>query len=151
KVGVLLGSAYLFTKEAVDAGAITERFQKEALACSDTVLLESGPGHAIRCIPTPYTEAFEAEKGRLRAEGKSPLEVGIALERMSLGRLRVASKGLDRSAGGGNGTGLTAVPADEQFRRGMYMIGQVAALRDKVTTIAELHAEVCGRADSLSP
>ncbi|QDU21056.1 type I polyketide synthase [Urbifossiella limnaea] len=139
KVGVLLGTAYLFTTEAVAGGAITDRFQREALACADTVLLETGPGHAIRCIPTPYAETFEAEKRRLRAEGKSPLDVGLALERMNLGRLRVASKGVDRAAG----TGLAAVSGDDQFARGMYMIGQVAALRDGVTTVAELHADVC--------
>src|SRR5262245_51364044 len=114
KVGVLLGTAYLFTKEAVAAGAITARFQQEAIACGDTVLLETGPGHAIRCIPTPYADTFEAEKRKLRAEGKSPLEVGIALERMNLGRLRVASKGVDRAtAANGNGSGLAAVPDDE--------------------------------------
>jgi acyl transferase domain-containing protein/NAD(P)H-dependent flavin oxidoreductase YrpB (nitropropane dioxygenase family)/NADP-dependent 3-hydroxy acid dehydrogenase YdfG len=145
KVGVLLGTAYLFTKEAVEAGAITARFQQEALACGDTVLLETGPGHAIRCIPTPYADAFEAEKRKLQAEGKSPLDVGIALERMNLGRLRVASKGVDRTAGAVNGTGLSAVPEDDQFRRGMYMIGQVAALRDSVTTVAALHADVCAK------
>jgi acyl transferase domain-containing protein/NAD(P)H-dependent flavin oxidoreductase YrpB (nitropropane dioxygenase family)/NAD(P)-dependent dehydrogenase (short-subunit alcohol dehydrogenase family)/acyl carrier protein len=139
KIGVLLGTAYLFTKEAVDAGAITERFQTEALACGDTVLLETGPGHAIRCIPTPYAETFESEKRRLRGEGKSPLEVGMALERMNLGRLRVASKGLDRGTGGA----LADLTADDQFARGMYMIGQVAGLRSRVTTIAELHADVC--------
>ena len=55
------------------------------------VLLETGPGHAIRCIPTPYADVFEAEKRKLKAEGKSPLEVGIALERMNLGRLRVGA------------------------------------------------------------
>lgn len=144
KVGVLLGTAYLFTQEAVAGGAITARFQREALACGDTVLLETGPGHAIRCIPTPYAETFEVEKKRLKAEGKSPLDVGLALERMNLGRLRVASKGVDRAAGaGGNGTGLAPVGDDDQFRRGMYMIGQVAALRTGVTTIPELHADVC--------
>jgi acyl transferase domain-containing protein/NAD(P)H-dependent flavin oxidoreductase YrpB (nitropropane dioxygenase family)/NAD(P)-dependent dehydrogenase (short-subunit alcohol dehydrogenase family)/acyl carrier protein len=144
KIGVLLGTAYLFTKEAVAGGAITERFQLEALKCADTVLLETGPGHAIRCIPTPYADVFENEKRKLRAEGKSPPEVGAALDRMNLGRLRVASKGLERAASAnGNGSGLADVPADEQFARGMYMIGQVAALRDSVTTIAELHADVC--------
>ena len=153
KVGVLLGTGYLFTKEAVAGGAITERFQKEALACGDTVLLETGPGHAIRCIPTPYADVFESEKRKLRAEGKSPLEVGIALERMNLGRLRVASKGVDRlpsgANGSANGSGLTNVPGDEQFARGMYMIGQVAALHDRATTIAELHASVSAQpADS---
>jgi acyl transferase domain-containing protein/NAD(P)H-dependent flavin oxidoreductase YrpB (nitropropane dioxygenase family)/NADP-dependent 3-hydroxy acid dehydrogenase YdfG len=148
RVGVLLGTAYLFTKEAVEAGAITARFQKEALSCGDTVLLESGPGHAIRCIPTPYAETFEAEKRKLRSEGKSPLEVGIALERMNLGRLRVASKGVDRAGGAANGSGLVSVPDDEQHRRGMYMIGQVAALRNEVTTIAKLHADVCAASGS---
>ncbi|MBY0514986.1 MAG: nitronate monooxygenase [Gemmataceae bacterium] len=141
KVGVLLGTAYLFTHEAVAAGAITTRFQKEALGCGGTVLLETGPGHAIRCIPTPYADTFEAEKRKLRDEGKSPLEVGIALERMNLGRLRVASKGVDRGSSG-NGTGLHVVSEDEQHARGMYMIGQVAALRSTVTSVAELHARV---------
>ncbi|MFL5327685.1 MAG: SDR family NAD(P)-dependent oxidoreductase [Gemmataceae bacterium] len=140
-VGVLMGTAYLFTPEAVAAGAITGRFQKEALACSNTVLLETGPGHAIRCIPTPYAETFSAEKHRLVAEGKSPLEVGLSLERMNLGRLRVASKGVDRTAGDASPE-LTELGSDEQFRRGMYMIGQVAGLRDQVTTIAQLHADV---------
>jgi acyl transferase domain-containing protein/NAD(P)H-dependent flavin oxidoreductase YrpB (nitropropane dioxygenase family)/NAD(P)-dependent dehydrogenase (short-subunit alcohol dehydrogenase family)/acyl carrier protein len=153
-VGVLMGTAYLFTHEAVPAGAITERFQKAALACDDTVLLETGPGHAIRCIPTPYADTFDTEKRRLQAEGKSPLEVGLALERMNLGRLRVASKGLDRAPMNGNGAransaGLVALSNDEQFRRGMYMIGQVAGLRDKVISMAELHEEVCAGATRL--
>ena len=64
------------------------------------MLLETAPGHAIRCIPTPYADTFEAEKRRLTAEGKSPRDVTIALERMNLGRLRVASKGVDRPAAG---------------------------------------------------
>ncbi|WP_020468176.1 type I polyketide synthase [Zavarzinella formosa] len=145
KIGILIGTAYLFTKEAVDAGAITPRFQKEALGCGATTLLETGPGHAIRCIPTPYAESFETEKRRLQAAGKSPLEVGLALERMNLGRLRVASKGVDRSGeSNGKSNGLAEVPAEEQFQRGMYMIGQVAALRSEITTIAKLHADVCG-------
>ncbi|MBX9585201.1 MAG: acyltransferase domain-containing protein, partial [Gemmataceae bacterium] len=144
KVGAWLGTAYLFTEEAVAAGAITTRFQREALGCDATVLLETGPGHAIRCIPTPYADDFETEKRRLRAEGKSPLDVATALERMNLGRLRAASKGVERAASvNGNGSGLASLGDDDQFRRGMYMIGQVAALRDSVTTVAALHADVC--------
>ncbi len=145
KIGAWLGTAYLFTTEAVAAGAITARFQQEALGCDDTVLLETGPGHAVRVIPTPYADAFEAEKRKLRAEGKAPMEVGTALERMNLGRLRVASKGVDRSsAANGNGSGLVKVPDDEQRQRGMFMIGQVAGLRDEVVSISKLHADVSG-------
>ena len=31
KVGILMGSAYLFTKEIVESGAIVEQFQKELI------------------------------------------------------------------------------------------------------------------------
>src|SRR5262249_49188331 len=46
KIGVLMGTAYLFTNEAVESGAITSGFQQAAIGGSQTVLLESGPGHA---------------------------------------------------------------------------------------------------------
>ena len=68
-VGVLMGTAYLFTREAVAGGAIVPRFQKEALDCDETVLLQTAPGHAIRCIKTPYFDDFEHEKRRLQARG----------------------------------------------------------------------------------
>lgn len=153
KIGALMGTAYLFTKEAVESGAIVERFQREALAASDTVLLETGPGHAVRCAPTPYCELFNAEKQRLRAAGQSHDEIVQSLEWMNVGRLRVASKGLDRVAGQkGSRRELASVPDDQQYERGMYMLGQVAALRDEVTTMAQLHEDVCtGGSQRLQP
>src|SRR5262249_4000678 len=135
-VGVLVGTAYLFTEEAVAASAIVPRYQQEALSCQDTVLLETGPGHAIRCIATPYAEAFEQEKRRLQAEGCNPNEIREALEALNVGRLRVASKGMDRPANNTNGSArFIAVEEEDQFRRGMYMIGQAASLRQRVVTM----------------
>ncbi|HEY2841651.1 MAG TPA: beta-ketoacyl synthase N-terminal-like domain-containing protein, partial [Pirellulales bacterium] len=143
KVGVLMGTAYLFTREAVADAAIVERFQQEALRCEDTVLLETGTGHAIRCVPTPYCDSFLFEKRKLEGEGRSAEEITRKLEWMNIGRLRVASKGVDRSEGSAP---LTPVAEQEQYDRGMYMIGQLSSLRNNVTTIAELHESVCGGA-----
>lgn len=141
-VGVLMGTAYLFTQEAVAGGAIVPRFQEEALASQKTVLLETAPGHAIRCINTPYFEAFHQEKRRLKTEGKTNEEITQALEWMNMGRLRVASKGLDRVQQESGKSELSSLPDQEQFSRGMYMIGQVAAMHDRVTTMEELHRDV---------
>ena len=69
KVGVLVGTAYLFTQEAVTTGAIVPRFQDEVLRCEETVLLESGPGHQVRVSPTPFVARFEEERKRLRGRG----------------------------------------------------------------------------------
>ena len=136
-IGVLMGTAYLFTDEAVATGAVEPAFRDVALAAGGTVLLETSPGHATRCVDTPYVRAFEEERRRLEAAGATSQERWAALEMLNLGRLRVASKGLRR-----RGDTLERVGAEEQRAEGMYMMGQVAALRSGPTTIADLHREV---------
>ncbi len=140
KIGVLMGTAYLFTEEAVATGAIVPGFQAEAIACMRTVLLETGPGHEVRVSPTPFATRFEAERRRLRTEGRSPEEIREALERLNTGRLRVAAKGVDRAEGAG--TPLVEIHPYDQHDRGVYMLGQVAALRERVVTISELHRTI---------
>jgi acyl transferase domain-containing protein/NAD(P)H-dependent flavin oxidoreductase YrpB (nitropropane dioxygenase family)/NAD(P)-dependent dehydrogenase (short-subunit alcohol dehydrogenase family) len=145
RIGVLLGTAYLFTKEAVASRAIVEGFQQEAIQCGQTVLLETGAGHATRCAETPYVELFEHERRRLHAAGQSTEEIRNALEDLNLGRLRIASKGIARNPQHGNGPDVPeflTLPEEEQRNQGMYMIGQVAALRDRTCTVEELHRDV---------
>jgi acyl transferase domain-containing protein len=145
KIGVLLGTAYLFTEEAVISEAITQQFQREALQCSQTVLLESGPGHATRCVETPFAQRFEELKQQLRAAGNAPEEMRESLENLNIGRLRIAAKGVNRHPRFGEDPQvpkLIALDDEEQHQQGLYMIGQVAALRNQVCTIAELHEAI---------
>lgn len=168
RTGVLMGTAYLFTEEAVAAGAVLPRFQRAAVECTETVLLRTAPGHATRCAATPYAETFEATRVRLAEGGAQPREVWEELERLNLGRLRIASKGLRRPATGtpgraGTGTspgadardtvgedgGLESVGEEQQYADGLFMLGQAAALRSGTTTVAALHAEVTDGATEL--
>ncbi len=145
RVGVLIGTAYLFTHEAVKSGAIVEGFQTEALKCNQTILLESGVGHATRCADTEFGKTFLDEKKRLVREGKSKDEIREALERLNLGRLRIASKAImrdDSFDGEKAKPAYVALDDSGQKREGMYMIGQVAALRNRTCTIEELHSDV---------
>ena len=162
RMGVLLGTSYLFTQEAVTSGAILPGYQEEALRCQRTVLLETGPGHAIRCVPTPYTDVFEQEKRKLLQEAKSPDEIRQTLEVMNVGRLRIASKGITRhprynqdSVGQDAILPYITVGEEEQHSQGLYMIGQLAALRDRTSSIEELHREVAiqssRRLENLAP
>ncbi len=145
KVGFLVGTAYLFTEEAVKTGAIVSKFQQAALSCDQTVLLETGPGHSIRCIESPYKEIFDNRRVELQGQNKSRDEIREELELMNLGRLRIASKGLSR----GNSNELATISDDQQWQEGMYMIGQVAALHDQVLTIAELHHNISAEGQNL--
>nr|MCU0968097.1 acyltransferase domain-containing protein [Rubrivivax sp.] len=146
-VGVLMGSAYLFTQEIVASGAIVPRFQQEVLACEHTVNLESGPGHASRCAYTPFARDFFRQRAQLRRDRVPGDEARRVLDDLILGRLRIASKGTVRA---GDSGALQRLDESRQHEEGMYMLGQVATLRDRVTTIAALHDEVTrGAADLL--
>lgn len=146
RVGVLMGTAYLFTEEAVSTGAIVRGFQAEALKCATTVLLETGPGHSTRCAETPFVELFRRTKTELAACGAEPDDVRMTLEQLNLGRLRVASKGRMRGDAAADGATepATYVSVDEarQLAEGLFMLGQVAALRRDTCRIAELHHDV---------
>ncbi|PMB30543.1 type I polyketide synthase [Fischerella thermalis] len=138
RIGVLMGTAYLFTQEAVACGAIVQKFQEQALACSRTINLETGPGHASRCVFTPFAQEFYATRRQMMAAGSPPEEIKDTLEDLTLGRLRIASKGLQRTPDGQ----VQTVDEAQQLTNGMYMIGQVATLRDQVCTVRELHQNV---------
>ncbi|MFJ5810428.1 SDR family NAD(P)-dependent oxidoreductase [Streptomyces sp. NPDC093093] len=137
RIGVLMGTAYLFTREAVAAGAILPGFQRTAVECEETVLLHTAPGHATRCADTPYAGTFEETRRRLAEDGTEPRAMWEELERLNLGRLRIAGKGLRRGP-----AGLEAVGEREQLSDGLFMLGQAATLRSGTTTVAALHAQV---------
>ncbi|MFF1612491.1 SDR family NAD(P)-dependent oxidoreductase [Amycolatopsis sp. NPDC058278] len=136
-IGVLMGTAYLFTREAVDAGAVLPLFQRRLLEAEQTDLLETAPGHATRCVRSPFTEEYAAIKADLAERGVANRDAWEHLETLNVGRLRLASKGIERV-----GAELRDVAEDRQLAEGMFMAGEVAVLRSAVTTIAGLHHSV---------
>jgi acyl transferase domain-containing protein/NAD(P)H-dependent flavin oxidoreductase YrpB (nitropropane dioxygenase family)/NAD(P)-dependent dehydrogenase (short-subunit alcohol dehydrogenase family) len=137
KVGALMGTGYLFTKEAVETGAILPKYQEVALSLKETSTLDTAPGHTTRCASTEFIDVFEKRKAELLDQGVQDRELWSALEQFNVGRLRVASKGLAR-----RGNQLISVDQKEQQESGMYMIGEVATLRDQQCTIKTLHDQV---------
>ncbi len=137
KVGVLMGTAYLYTEEAVTTGAIVRQFQDQAIAHTETILLETAPGHETRCLNSPFAAQFNREKEQLLHQGVDKQEIWSRLESLNVGRLRVAAKGIDR-----RGESLVSIAEEEQLSEGMFMIGQVAALKHSVITMAQLHKDV---------
>ncbi|MGW3103598.1 SDR family oxidoreductase [Streptomyces sp. NPDC001100] len=137
-VGVLMGTAYLFTEEAVTCGAVQPLFQEQVVRATRTALLETAPGHATRCIPSPFSDNYLLFEAELREQGVPDRQIWEKLERLNVGRLRIASKGVERDAAGA----LAAVDEERQLAEGMFMAGEVAVLRSATTTIDALHRSV---------
>ncbi|MCK1798440.1 acyltransferase domain-containing protein, partial [Streptomyces sp. XM4193] len=136
-VGLLMGTGYLFTEEAVGAGAILRPFQDQIRAAERTDLLETAPGHATRCAHSAFTADFAALRAELRVQGVPERDIWERLEKFNVGRLRLASKGIERV-----GAELRPVDEQRQVDEGMFMAGEVVVLRESVTTIAALHRSV---------
>ncbi len=145
KVGLLMGTAYLFTKEAVKTGAIIPEFQKQALKQTSTALVETAPGHETRCLDGPFVQHFEQQKESYLSQKIDKKEAWKRLEDLNVGRLRIAAKGIERI-----GPDLVKVPLKEQRKEGMYMMGQVVGLRNNILSIRELHSEVMATAHHLT-
>lgn len=143
RVGVQMGTAYLFTKELVDSGGIGNVYQEEALKCDGTIILEVGPGHANRCIPTPFTRIFTEEKRLLKEGNNTAEEIRFELDQMCIGRLRLASKGTPLEVTGElSKSDTVALNEDEQRTNGVFMIGDVGAIRNHVYSIEALHSDI---------
>ncbi|MDB5755687.1 MAG: erythronolide synthase, partial [Massilia sp.] len=144
KIGVLMGTAYLFTHEIVASGAIVEEFQRQAIGCQETALLQSGVGIYTRCAKTAFCDEFEALRRQLVLDRKSEDETLMALELMNIGRLRIASKAITRNSDPEAPAAARYVPveAEAQRRDGLYMLGEVARLRHQPCSLAELHNAV---------
>lgn len=138
KTGVLMGTSYLYTKEAVATGALTEQYQQLLTQAERTVTIETGIGQETRCLKSPYTDYFKEEKEKLQKAGTDSQEMLLKLEEINIGRLRIAAKGIERT----EEKILAEISKEEQLAKGLYMAGQVASMKGNTCTIKELHEEV---------
>ncbi|MBD3418835.1 MAG: acyltransferase domain-containing protein [Chitinivibrionales bacterium] len=145
RVGVMVGTAYLFTREIVASNAIVKHYQDASLSCSDTVLIESGRGHVVRCCPSPFIDMFEQEKARLIGQQTPASYIREQLDALNIGRLRLASKGKTRNETyreGSSDQKFREVNQSAQFNNGLYMIGQAATMHDRVIGVKDLHKNI---------
>ncbi|MCL1934056.1 MAG: SDR family NAD(P)-dependent oxidoreductase [Candidatus Azobacteroides sp.] len=137
KIGVQMGTSYLYTEEIVKTGAITPLYQKLSIENKKTICLESVPGQVSRVLPTPFAKYFFKEKQRILSEETNSLTRRVALENIMVGRLRIAAKGQEAQ-----GDQLIKRSEEEQLERGMFLIGDVSILIHKATTLEKLHTAV---------
>ncbi len=144
RVGVLMGTAYLATREIVETGAIPAAYQRLVLASQDTAVTGETVGIRARSAPTPFTERVVDLERELVRQGKQIRERKEVLEHENLGATRIAARGLKR----GDEGDYHEIPTDEQFQDGNYLMGQGAELLDHTYSIEELHLLVTEHAQA---
>ena len=142
KVGIQVGSSYLFTREIVDTGAIKKLYQDVVCKAGETILLGSTVGLVSRTVATPFSKKMTAnEHERLRDQ--MPLaERKKAFEKENIGSLLIGAKAFCpdfEKMGQGSEVCFAFFDEDEQYARGNFMVGDSLAFDTTPVTIADIH------------
>ncbi len=154
RIGIQIGSAYLFTEEIVATGAITPLYQKVVCRERCTLVMGRTVGLAARTVPTPFSRRIVAEEYR-RLREKMPLTARKeAFERDNIGALLIGAKAFcpdfERMGQAAGEACLTYFQEEDQYQRGNFMVGEALAFAAAPCTIADLHARLVGRKQTLA-
>jgi acyl transferase domain-containing protein/NAD(P)H-dependent flavin oxidoreductase YrpB (nitropropane dioxygenase family)/NAD(P)-dependent dehydrogenase (short-subunit alcohol dehydrogenase family)/acyl carrier protein len=154
RIGIQIGSAYLFTQEIVATGAITPLYQKVVCRERCTLVMGRTVGLAARTVPTPFSRRIVAEEYRRLRERMPLKERKEAFERDNIGALLIGAKAFcpdfERMGQAAGEACLTYFEEEDQYQRGNFMVGEALAFATAPCTIADLHARLVGRKQTLA-
>ena len=125
-----MGTAYLFTEEAVAAGAIQPLFQQQVVDAARTDLLETAPGHATRCAAQRLHRRLRRDQGPAQGRRRAP----TATPGSSWSSSTSAGCASPARASSASATTCGRWTRTARATEGMFMAGEVAVLRDRVIT-----------------
>ncbi|MHA1828056.1 MAG: SDR family NAD(P)-dependent oxidoreductase [Candidatus Heimdallarchaeaceae archaeon] len=143
---IQMGTAYLFTDEIVQTGALSAFYQEKILDSFVTKVIGSTVNTRARTIPTPFVErTLQSERKRV-FEGLSINERKKLYELDNLGALRIATKAEiwnDKHVQGDKTTSqFLPVTKKQQEKKGCFMAGDVISFKRNIFRIQDLHYDI---------
>ncbi len=150
KIGIQVGTAYLFSCEIIETGAIKKIYQDVVCERDETIVMGTTVGLASRTVATPFSQRMiENEHQRIR-EGLSLEERKKAFEKDNIGSLLIGAKAFcpkfDKASGD---VCFLHYDEKEQFEKGNFMVGDGLAFNPCSTTIEDIHKTFFHRKEDL--
>ncbi|MCP4020628.1 MAG: polyketide synthase, partial [Desulfobacteraceae bacterium] len=93
KIGIQVGTAYLFSKEIVDSKSIKSQYQEIIIRETGTMVVGKSVGLASRTAPTPFAQMMMDKEARM-IKNRDPLEKRKrSFEKNDIGSLLIGAKG----------------------------------------------------------
>ncbi len=142
KVGIQLGTPYLFTDEIVKSGALMKKYQDVAREEISTLRIGTTVGLACRTIKTPFSLEIVANEHQRILE-KVPLSKRKqAFEKENIGSLLIAAKGFSpdfEKLKKGEALSFIQYNDSEAFNKGNYSVGNSLAFFSEITSVKRVH------------
>ena len=139
KIGLQVGTAYLFSNELVDTKAVQKQYQDILIEEDETVVIGKTLGLASRTAPTPFAKMMTDHEAKMIRD-KMPLgERKRSFEKRNIGSLLIGAKGFLPDFKNPGEENYTWFEGDEHRDKGNFLVGDSLAFFKEPVTIQEIH------------
>ncbi len=149
KIGIQVGSAYLFSREIVETGSIKAQYQEIISKENETMVIGESVGLASRTAPNEFARMM-IQTERQMIQNRKPLEQRKrSFEKKNIGSLLIGAKGFLPDFKNPGENNFTYFDGSEHLDRGNFLVGDSLAYFNAPISLADIHATLFDHKKSL--
>ncbi|MGD9733058.1 MAG: nitronate monooxygenase, partial [Desulfamplus sp.] len=139
KIGIQVGTAYLFSKEIVETKSIKEQYQTILCEEDETMVIGNSVGLASRTAPTDFAKKMIKREKEMIKKGEKLEDRKRAFEKNNIGSLLIGAKGFLPDFKNPGEENYRWFEGEEHKTRGNFLSGDALAFFKDTTTIDKIH------------
>ncbi len=139
KIGVQVGTAYLFTKEIIETESLKSQYQKIISETNETVVVGETVGLLSRTAPTGFAKMMLKLEQDMIREKESLENRKRAFEKQNIGSLLIGAKGFLPDFNNPGEENYTYYDDREHREKGNFLVGDSLAFFNDQLTIPDIH------------
>ncbi len=149
KVGMQVGTAYLFSEEIVKTESMKKQYQKIIADENETMVIGTTVGLATRTAPTEFARMMKRTEQKMIKQGKKLKDRKRSYEKKNIGSLLIGAKGFLPNFKKPGEEHYTWFEGEEHREKGNFLVGDSLAFFNSSLTINEIHQSYFNSKDQL--
>jgi acyl transferase domain-containing protein/NAD(P)H-dependent flavin oxidoreductase YrpB (nitropropane dioxygenase family)/acyl carrier protein/NAD(P)-dependent dehydrogenase (short-subunit alcohol dehydrogenase family) len=139
KIGLQVGTAYLFSTEIVDTKAVIKQYQDIIIEKDETVVIGRTLGLASRTAPTRFAREMVEHEARMIVNKEGLTDRKRSFEKRNIGSLLIGAKGFLPDFKRPGQEHFTWFEGAEHREKGNFLVGDSLAFFKGQTSIQQIH------------
>ncbi|MCP4720106.1 MAG: polyketide synthase, partial [Desulfobacteraceae bacterium] len=139
KIGLQVGTAYLFSNEIVDTKAVQKQYQEIIIEKDETMVIGKSLGLASRTAPTRFARDMVEHEARMIRNKEGLTQRKRSFEKRNIGSLLIGAKGFLPDFKNPGEENYTWFEAGEHREKGNFLVGDSLAFFKEPVSIKDIH------------
>ncbi|MDM8536847.1 beta-ketoacyl synthase N-terminal-like domain-containing protein [Desulfobacterales bacterium HSG17] len=139
KIGLQVGTAYLFADEIVESKCIKAQYREILIKENETIVMGKSLGLASRTAPTKFARTMIENEAKMLKNKESLDKRKRAFEKRNIGSLLIGAKGFLPDFKNPGPENYTWFNDEDHKEKGNFLVGDSLAFFNDVVTIKDIH------------